>query len=138
MNIKVAEDEGKRFADLNNLKFLSISLKNNINITNFINSLKSDIENNVKNDINNGINEIFYGNPSKNSYKIAFVGQTGIGVKNSLISRIIFNYFDYTVERNGGASYSPKVFQLKNGEQLEVELWDIAGGEKYKKLVYFI
>ena len=53
-----------------------------------MNNLKSDIENNIKNDINNGINEIFYGNPSKEYYKVVFVGDTGIGAKTNLINRI--------------------------------------------------
>ena len=137
--IKVKEDRGKTFADANNIKYFSISVKNNINIDIFMNNLKSDIENNIKNDINNGINEIFYGNPSKEYYKVVFVGDTGIGAKTSLINRIVNDEYNPNSCRTSGANYCYKNYKLKNGNKLSIHFWDTVGGEKFEKLTtYFL
>ena len=48
-NIEVTEKEGKEFADKNNIKFYSMSVKNNINIQHFFNELKSCLKNNTIN-----------------------------------------------------------------------------------------
>ena len=47
--IIVNEKDGKEFADKNNIKFYSISVKNNINIQHFFNELKSCLKNNTIN-----------------------------------------------------------------------------------------
>ena len=132
--IKVKENKGKRFADINHLKFFPISVKNGNNIQNFINDLKYNLENNVKNDINNGINEIFYGTPSKESYKAVLLGDSGIGSKTSFINRAVKNCFDYNVSSTTGASYSSKTIELQNGKELILDFWDTSGQEKYRSL----
>ena len=46
-NIKSREKEGKIFADINNIKFFPISIKNNINVEEFLNDLRTNLENNI-------------------------------------------------------------------------------------------
>ena len=48
-------------------------------------------ETNIK--VNNGINEIFYGNPSKDSYKVVFLGECAISDKSILINEISIGKF---------------------------------------------
>lgn len=135
--IKVKENKGKRFSDLNHLKFLSISVKNNTNIDKFITYLKSSVENNVKNDINNGIKEVFYGNPSKESFKTVLLGDSGVGSKTSLVNAVVHHNFDPCVCSTNGASYSSKMIPLKNGRELIIDIWDTAGQERYRALTKF-
>ena len=92
--ILVNEKEGKEFAEKNNIKFYSMSVKDNINIQNFFNDLKSCLSNNtINNNINNNIKDIIYGNPSKESYKVILLGDCGVGNKSSLVNRIQGNDF---------------------------------------------
>ena len=104
-NIKVEEKEGKILADENNIKFYSISVKKNINIQKFFNELKSCLENDISNNINNGIKEIFYGNPSKECYKIVLLGDCGVGAKSSLVNRLMGNKFEPNIPSTCSASY---------------------------------
>ena len=43
----IREKEGKIFADINNIKFFPISIKNNINVEEFLNDLRTNLENNI-------------------------------------------------------------------------------------------
>jgi len=47
--IIIKDKEGKSFSDKNNITFYSISVKNNINIQNFFNDIKSCLEKNTNN-----------------------------------------------------------------------------------------
>ena len=138
-NIVVKEKEGKLFADINKINFFSISVKDNINIDNFINDLRMKIENNIENDkhINNGINEIIYGNPSKEHYKIVLLGDSGIGSKTSFINVVVNNKFEPNCPSTSGASYSGKKIYLNNGKDFVLDLWDTAGQERYRSLTKF-
>jgi small GTP-binding protein len=138
LKFEIVENKGKSFSDFNNLKFFAISVKHGSNIQNFINDLKYNLENNVKNDINNGINEIFYGTPSKESYKVVLLGDSGIGSKTSFINRVIDNRFDYNVNSTNGVSIASKTFELKNGKELIIEFFDTPGQEKYRALTKLI
>ena len=135
-SIVITEKEGKLFADTNKIKYFSISVKNNINIDNFINDLKINIENNIENDkhINNGINEIIYGNPSKENYKVVLLGESGVGSKTSFINVVVKNKFDPNCQSTSGASYSGKIIYLNNGKYIGLDIWDTAGQEKYRDL----
>ena len=135
--IKVKEKEVKIFADSNKIKYFPISVKNDININEFLIDLKTnlDIDKHIMN--NNGINEIIYGNPSKKKYKIVFIGGCAIGSKSTLINLLIFNKFDYNYPI---CSYLSKTITLKNNDELILDLWDTAGQEKFRsinKLFYF-
>ena len=135
-NKKSREKEGKIFSDINNIKFFPISVKNNINIEEFLNDLRTNIENNNHNNINNGIKEIIYGNPSKNHYKVILMGDSGIGSKTSFINVVVNDKFIENVNSTNGASYASKIITLNKGE-LNIGFWDTSGQEKYKSLIKF-
>ena len=136
-DVKTREKEGKMFSNMNNIKFFPISVKNNINVEDFLNDLKSNLEKNNQNNINNiGINEIIYGNPSKNKYKVILIGDSGVGSKTSFIEVVINNQFESNTSSTNGASYHPKIINLNNGE-FTIEFWDTPGQEKYKSLIKF-
>ena len=126
------DKEGKKFADLNHYKYFSISVKDNINIQNFINDLKKNIENKIENNIDIGIKEIIYGKPSKKSYKVTLLGESAIGSKTSLINLLIHNKFDYNLANAN--DYSTKTIQLKNGKEFMINFWDTPGQETYRSL----
>ena len=135
----VTEQEVKSFAKKNKIKFFLMSVKDNINIQNFINDLKMDIEKNISsNNINNGINEIIYGNPSKEKYKIMFFGDTAIGAKTSLRNVIINNIFDPNIMSTSGLDYSSKTIEYKNGKKITIDFWDTPGQERYKNMTHLI
>ena len=130
-NIEVSENEVKEFPDNNTIKHFQISVKNDINIQNFIDDLKINIE---KIDNNS---QIFYGNPSKENYKVVFLGDSGVGAKTSLINRIIDDKFNENEMSTSGASYSPKFIRLKSEKDVLIEIWDTVGQEKYRSLTKF-
>ena len=114
-----------------------MSVKDNINIPNFINDLKFNIEKNINNNINNGINEIFYGSPSKECYRTVLLGDSGVGSKTSFVNVVVKDGFDRNTPSTNGASYSNKTIQLKNGKEVIIDFWDTAGQEKYRSLTKF-
>ena len=65
----------------------------------------------------------------KEKYKICFVGNGHD--KTSLFVRIISNNYS---KNSGGICFGIKSFELKNGKKVELQLWDIAGQEKYREL----
>ena len=130
--IQVKENEGKNFAESNKIKFFPISVKKNINIDNFINDLKSNL---LKYNNEIRFKEVL-GNPSKNNYKIVFLGDSRIGSKTTLIDRITRNY-DPDVRTTGTCSYTSKVIELYNNKNLIMDLWDTVGQEGYRQLIKF-
>ena len=134
-NIKVEEKEGKIFADENNIKFYSISVKKNINIQNFFKGLKSYLENDINNNYDNGIKETFYGNPSKESYKIVLLGDCAVGSKSSLVNRLMGNEFEPNISATTSGSYIRRGVYLQNSKQFIIEIWDTPGQEKYEPVL---
>ena len=70
-------------------------------------------------------------NPTMN-IKIALVGDCGVG-KSSIALRYTRNEFLSNYISTGGASYSNKIVE-KNGEKLQLDIWDTAGQEKFRSL----
>ena len=68
----------------------------------------------------------------KINIKIALVGDCGVG-KSSIALRYTKNQFINNYISTGGASYSNKIIE-KNGETLQLDIWDTAGQEKYRSL----
>ena len=132
-NIEVNENEVKEFTELNKIKYFSISVKDDINIQNVIDDIKINIEN-INNNINNGINEIIYGNPSKESYKIMLIGESGVGAKTSFFNVVVKNKYDPYVQSTFSASYGSKEIILKNGKKIILNFWDTAGQQILRKL----
>ena len=135
-NIEVNENEVKEFTDINQIKYFSISVKNDINIENLIDDIKINIEN-INNNINNGINEIIYGNPSKEKYKVILLGDSGVGAKTSFINVLVKGEFVPNVESTNGGSYSSKEINLRNGNKIVLDIWDTPGQEIYRSLNKF-
>ena len=135
----VTNNDGKQFADLNKIKFFSLSVKKDININNFIDDLRLNLLNNVQSDmnnINNGIKEIIYGNPSKETYTLVLLGDMGIS-KTCFFDRLISNTFnEYTYETKTPYC-DKKVIHLKNRKELTLEIWDTSGIEKFADLDIF-
>jgi len=100
-----------------------------------IDDIKLNIEIINNNNINNGINEIIYGNPSKEKYKAVVLGDRKVGSKTSFMNVLIKDIFDLSIESTICASFSFKEIILKNGNEIIIEIWDISGQEKYRKLI---
>ena len=73
----------------------------------------------------------------KNSYKIVFVGSSGIGAKTSLIQKILNNTFNNNSNATTGANYATKAILTKEGITIMLDIWDTAGQEKYRTLIKF-
>ena len=132
--IEVKEDYVKKFSDKNKIKYFSISVKNDINIQNLIDDIKINIQK-INININNGINEIIYGNPSKEEYKVVLLGDSAIGAKTSLINRIAYNKFEPNPNCTLTNSYITKIIKLKNGKKIIINIWDNIGQEKLLRLI---
>ena len=126
-NIEVNENEIYKFTGINKIKHFSISVKNDINIQNLIDDIKINIE-----IINNGINR-----KPKESFKVVFLGDSGVGSKTSFIARMVKGDFDSNVPSTSGASYCSKKICSKNGNSFIINLWDTAGQERYISLTKF-
>lgn len=68
----------------------------------------------------------------KTNIKIALVGDCGVG-KSSIALRYTKNQFLNNYISTGGAAYSNKIIE-KNGETLQLDIWDTAGQEKYRSV----
>lgn len=71
----------------------------------------------------------------KNSIKMIFVGQSGVG-KTSIITRKTKNIFKEDLPSSDGGSYSEVKVRVPehNNEILTIHVWDTAGQEKYLSL----
>ena len=135
-NIDINENEIKEFTDTNKIKHFSISVKDDINIQNLIDDIKLNTEN-INNNINNGINEIIYGNPSKENYKITVLANSGVGTKTSLLRALNNRSFEENSPPTGTFSFAQKIIDLKNGNTISLNFIDTAGHERYISLMRF-
>jgi len=70
--------------------------------------------------------------PSKNNFKIVFLGKSGVG-KTSITLRFCRDTFQDGTEATIGASFLTKMQVLKD-RQIKFEMWDTAGQERYRAL----
>ena len=129
-NIEVNENDVKKFANINKIKYFPISVKKGINIKNFFDDVKHNLQG-IKNNLNN---EIIFGNPSKDVYKIILLGDCGIGSKTSLIKALTCDKFDPNEDPTIYPKYVNKEIALKNGYKINFEIWDTPGQEKYRSI----
>ena len=132
----IYNDTIKKFAKSNKINLFSFN--HNFNINELLSKLEYSIieekEKKYKNYEDNIINgNIIY----KDSYKVVFIGSSGVGAKTSLIERIVNNSFSGNSNPTTGASYSTKTVITKEGKEIKLELWDTAGQEKYRSLIKF-
>ena len=69
--------------------------------------------------------------------KVVLLGDSGVG-KTCIISRYISGAFDNNSPSTNGASYASKILTFENlNKTISLDIWDIAGQEKYKSLTKF-
>ena len=124
-----------QFAEINNIKFLTISDKDDINkiISYLIDNIEKEMNAIKANKIE------IKKNPEKiirkKAYKIIFAGDSAIGAKTSLINEIMFK--DSKLELNEAfrtSSRFVKNIYLNNGEEIKLILEDTAGQEKFRSI----
>ena len=64
--------------------------------------------------------------------KVALLGDSGVG-KTCIIKRYYEDEFDENSATTAGASYSQKNLTI-NGKDIQLDIWDTAGQEKYRSL----
>ena len=127
--------EAINFSNKNNLKFVSISDKNENDIKSFINNLLENLERRKIQNINNNKNKNDkQATNIKDKYKVCFIGGAGIGAKTSLIKSIIDKDYDLNSMNTCLPSIPKKMIELKNNKTIELELWDTPGQEKFRAL----
>ena len=132
-NVEVIENEVIEFAEMNKIKYFPLSVKNDINIQNIFDDIKNNLKN-IKNKNNNGINEIIYGNPSKEKYKIILLGDSGVGNKTSFQKVIFGEEFNPDEMSTCSQTYSRKEINLKNGNKIIIDIWDTVGQKNFRSL----
>lgn len=69
------------------------------------------------------------------TYKIVIIGESNVG-KSSLLYRFQKGVMDLTVTSTIGAAFSTKKMWIdKDGEMVQLEIWDSAGQERYSAIV---
>ena len=78
------------------------------------------------------------GERKTNHYKIVVVGDVGVG-KTSIIQRYVHNNFTSNYKSTIGVDFALKVVRLNDGSDARLQLWDIAGQERYGNMtrVYY-
>jgi len=71
-------------------------------------------------------------NNSKNSFKIVFLGKSGVG-KTSITIRHCHDTFEEGIEATIGASFLSKMILFKD-RHITLEMWDTAGQERFRAL----
>ena len=122
---EIDKNDGKKFADSNNMRFFEVSVKKNINIRNFVQDLLSNIEKDIAKPLPL-INII----PSKEKYKVLFIGDSYTGAKTSLINALMNLPLDSSIPSN----YVTKEVKLENGHKFIMELFDTYGYERYRSV----
>ena len=65
--------------------------------------------------------------------KVVLLGQSGVG-KSALIHRLTKGEFPETSDTTIGAAFSKHTFDLEDGTNIQLNIWDTAGQEKYEAL----
>ena len=137
-NIEVNENEVKEFTEMNKIKNFLISVKNDINIKEFYNDLKMTVYNiPINKRVYKGKKEIIYGNPSRENYIVILLGDSGIG-KTCFLKALQGERFDENYINTEPSVFNIKTINLENENQINLNLWDISGQEKYRSFIQFL
>ena len=71
---------------------------------------------------------------SKDPYKVALLGESGVG-KTCILSHIINGKFDPHTIQSAGAEYKRISIKLPEGKTINFDIWDTAGQERYRSLI---
>ena len=66
-------------------------------------------------------------------FKVVLIGESGVG-KKSILLRYVSNEFNSQQFSTLGLSYVDKIIQIDNNKKIKLEIWDIAGQEKFRSL----
>ena len=116
------------FSENDRINFFIIHDKNENNNNNFFNDLLEQLR--IRKIIvkNNLIKK-----PNKVQYKVCFIGSSGSGAKSSLINAIKGKKFDFCITSTNSCSFTTKTIKF-NGENIDLNLWDTIGQEKFRPL----
>jgi len=70
--------------------------------------------------------------PNSHDYKVVLIGSIAVG-KTAIATRLQFKIFDEDYQPTVGAGYIPYKTAYK-GKDIELQIWDTAGMERYKSL----
>jgi len=78
------------------------------------------------------------GDEDDETMKVLIVGDIGTG-KTSIIKRFVHNIFSIHYKSTIGVDFALKVIQWENNKKIKLQLWDIAGQERFGNLtrVYY-
>jgi len=65
--------------------------------------------------------------------KVIIIGEAGVG-KTSLVKRFVSGHFTRDYRTSIGANLYIKELNLNSGNNVSIQIWDIAGQEKWKKM----
>lgn len=65
--------------------------------------------------------------------KFCVVGEQGVG-KTSMLSQYIYQKFDEALQPTIGCDFSTKLKSSVNGKKVRLQLWDIAGQERFSSV----
>lgn len=65
--------------------------------------------------------------------KVIVVGDSGVG-KTSLLNQYCYGKFDYNIRPTVGCDFCLKAFNNYNGRSIRLQLWDVAGQERFHSL----
>ncbi|MBY9015944.1 MAG: GTP-binding protein [Candidatus Lokiarchaeota archaeon] len=68
--------------------------------------------------------------------KVIIIGESGVG-KTSLVKKFISSYFSKDYRVSIGTNLYVKELLLKSGNNVTIQIWDIAGQEKWIKMRHF-
>jgi Ras-related protein Rab-6A len=72
--------------------------------------------------------------PSKNKYKVVFVGNSSAG-KTSLVERFVNNIFSEKSNCTIGVDFLTKNVELNDNDRMFLNLWDTSGQEKFDSIL---
>ena len=65
-------------------------------------------------------------------FKLILIGDSGVG-KTNILSRHISNEFSFVTKSTVRVEFGSKIIQ-KNDKFIKIQIWDIAGQERYKSI----
>jgi small GTP-binding protein len=71
--------------------------------------------------------------PRSYTFKVLVVGDMGAG-KTSLIRRYVKNEFTFQYKTTIGVDFATRMIEFENGDTVQLQLWDIAGQERFGNL----